>query len=316
MRVVVSICIMLGLAGAAHADDAAAKALFDQGKTLFAEGRYGEACVKLEASYKMNQLSGTRGLLGACYEKLGRFASAWAAYRDSAVIADKQGNTERAAAARASAAELEPKLAWLTIDASAALATPRVKITIDGVEQPAGAFGSPIPIDAGQHLLAATATDYKPWKQTIDIADTEKQHASIPALVEDPTARLAEQSRKDAVHRVIHRRKLLAYGTAGAGVVALGVAAGLGVVARSEWNDAKAKGCDASGACPNVVGDIARAAGTKANFATGFGIAGLVAVGTGIAIYFTAPTEHAFNAPRVTPVIGPQGAALLLEGRF
>src|SRR3954470_2586769 len=107
------------MAGEARADDAAAKALFDQGKTLFAEGKYGEACQKLEASYAMNKLSGTGGLLGACFEKLGRVASAWAAYRASAAIAERQGNSERAAAARASAAELEPKLAWLTIDASA-----------------------------------------------------------------------------------------------------------------------------------------------------------------------------------------------------
>jgi len=313
VRFVISIWIVLVLAATARADDAAAKALFDQGKTLFAEGRFGEACSKLEASYQLSQLSGTRGLLGACYEKLGRFASAWAAYRDAAVIAEKQGNLERAAAARASAAELLPRLAWLTVEAKA---TSRLRITLDGTEQPPGVLGSPIPVDAGQHLLEASAPDRKPWKQTIDIADTEKQRAVIPVLVEDPTARLAEQARNDAVHRVVHRRKLLAYGTIAGGAVALGVAAGLGVLARGEWNDAKAKGCDTSGACPNGVGDLARSAATKANFATGFGIAGLVAVGAGIAIYATAPSERALDAPRVVPAIGPQGASLLLEGRF
>src|SRR6188474_1578744 len=98
-RIVVCCVLACAVPLVAHADEPAAKALFDQGKTLFAEGKYGEACAKLEASFKLAALSSTRGLLGACYEKVGRLASAWAAYRDSAAIADRTGNGERAAAA-------------------------------------------------------------------------------------------------------------------------------------------------------------------------------------------------------------------------
>ena len=115
MKALAVVCVAVMSVAPAYADDAAAKALFDQGKTLFAEGKYGEACAKLEASFKLSALSSTRGLLGVCYEKVGKLASAWAAYRDSAAIADRQGHAERAQAARDKAAELEPKLAKLAI---------------------------------------------------------------------------------------------------------------------------------------------------------------------------------------------------------
>jgi tetratricopeptide (TPR) repeat protein len=118
--------ILVLLVAPAHADvdagaDARAKVLFDEGKTLFAEGKYGAACEKLDASFKLSRLSSTRGLLAACFETIGKLASAWVAYRDSAAIAEKQGNAERAQAAREKAAELEPKLAWLTLETAAAV---------------------------------------------------------------------------------------------------------------------------------------------------------------------------------------------------
>jgi hypothetical protein len=317
VRLVVAIALVLSLGHTAHADDAGAKALFDQGKALFADGKFSEACTKLEASYKMNQLSGTRGLLGACYEKLGRFASAWAAYRDSAVIAEKQGNTERAAAARASAAELEPKLAWLTIDATAVAKTPKLKITIDGVEYPREALGSRIPVDAGQHLLEATAIDYKSWNQTIDITDTEKQHATIPQLVEDPTRRLAIEKRLADERRVARRRKQIAFGLGIGGGVSLGVATTLTLMARSGWNHAKDLGCTDAGVCPDDAGkrEVDRAA-TKADIATYVGGAGLLLVGAGVFIYVTSPKPHTETELRMVPTMSPHGAGVSLEGWF
>jgi hypothetical protein len=299
------------------ADDATAKALFDQGKTLFAEGKYGEACPKLEASFKLNALSGTRGLLGACYEKIGRLASAWAAFRDAATLAARQGNAERAQASREKAAELEPKLAHLTIDASAVAKVSGIEILIDGTVQPAGALGSSIPVDAGQHLILARAADHKSWQTTIDIEDGEKQRTTVPKLVEDHSARLAEEARVGAVRSTIRRRKLLAYGLGAAGGVSLGVAVTLGLMARGDWADARAIGCLDSGACPSSEGrELGQSAASKANFATGFGIGGLVLVGAGVAIYLTAPSARAYEAPRIAPAISPTGAGVTIGGRF
>jgi len=314
-RLVVLVVLVLG--GRADADDASAKALFDQGKTLFAEGKYGEACVKLEASFKQKELSGTRGLLGACYEKIGRLASAWAAFRDAAVMAERQGNAERAQASREQAAELFPKLAYVTIDARAIVKVPGVKVTIDGNEYASNALGDPIPIDAGQHLLEATALDHQPWKHTIDILDGEKQQTAISALVEDPTRRLALQKRVDDERRVARNRKRIALGLTGGGVVSLGVATTLAIMARSGWNRAKDLGCDDSGSCEDAAGrrEVDRAA-TRADLATYFGGAGLLLVGAGVFVYVTTPKARSERELRVVPAIASRSAGVLLEGRF
>jgi serine/threonine-protein kinase len=201
----------------AVADPAQAKALFDEGKVLFAEGRYGDACKKLAASFALQPLSGTSGLLGACYEKIGRLASAWNAYRDAASIAERQGNADRAKISRDNAAALAPRLARITIDASAVLATPGAVVAIDGVAQPAEALASEIPVDAGPHSIAATASDHRRQEKTFDIADGEKQSIVLDALVEDPTERLAAEARAKERRQKIRRRKLLGLSLVGAG---------------------------------------------------------------------------------------------------
>lgn len=318
MKHSILLIVLLGLSSSARADDATAKALFDQGKTLFAEGKYGEACVKLEASFKMKELSGTGGLLGACYEKIGRLASAWSAYRDSAVMAEKQGNAERAAASREKAAELLPKLAHVAIDATAIAKIPKVKLTIDGTEQVLSALGDPIPVDAGQHLVEATAIDYKPSKQTIDIQDGENQKLAIPVLVEDPTRRLALEKRVAEEHRIARRRKLMTYGFVGAGGASLVAATTLGLLAKRQWSRARDLGCTDSGTCPMGSGgvDEVNGAATKADVATYVGAAGLLLVGAGVFVRLTSPKPHTERELRLLPTASGTAAGVVVEGRF
>jgi tetratricopeptide (TPR) repeat protein len=301
----------------AHAEEPAAKALFDQGKTLFAEGKYGEACAKLEASFKLAALSSTRGMLGACYEKIGRLASAWVAYRDSAAIAERQGNAERAGAAREKAAELEPRLARLTIDTAAVRTVAGIKIAIDGTEQPAAALGSELPIDAGPHVIEATAEDYKPWKSTIDIQDGERQKVVIEPLVADPTRRILIEQRVEDERRVARRRQYMAYGLIGGGGLGVGVGVTLALLARSQWHRAQDAGCTESGICPTTAGarDVDGAA-LKADVATYVGGVGLLLIGAGVFVYLTSPTPRTEAELKLAPSITPTAASVTLEGRF
>lgn len=305
------------LARSAHADEPAAKVLFDQGKTLFAEGKYGEACAKLEASFKLSSVSSTRGMLGACYEKVGRLASAWAAYRDAAAIADRQGNGERAAAARQSAAELEPRLAHVTVDATALAVIADARVTIDGVEQPRAALGTELPIDAGPHVIEATAVDRKPWKHSFDILDGERQKVVVDALVEDPTRRIVLEQRLADEQRVAHRRRVIAYSLLGSGGAAVGTAVVLGLLARSQWHSAQDAGCTDDGVCPTPAGtDDVDGAALKGDLATYIGGAGLLLVGAGVFVHLTSPTPRSETELRLAPALTPSAATLVLEGRF
>ncbi|MEJ7597980.1 MAG: hypothetical protein WKG01_08745 [Kofleriaceae bacterium] len=314
MRRWLPVVLVLAMSPRAFADDAAAKALFDRGKALFAEGRYGDACLKLEASFKLNPLSGTRGLLGACYEKVGRLASAWAAFRDAATLAERQGNAERAQASREKAAELEPRLARITIQAAA---LPDLEVAVDGAVQPRGAFGSAVPIDAGPHVVTATAFDHKPWRTTFELEDGEHHRIAVPALAADHSGRLAEHARRDAIRTTVRRRKLLAYGLGAGGGLTLGVAGTLAILARGDWAAAREARCTEAGVCPvTSARELGQSAARKANLASILAGGGLVLVGVGVAIYFTAPSERVYESPRVVPAISPTAAGLALEGSF
>ncbi|HEY5920804.1 MAG TPA: hypothetical protein VIV11_04000 [Kofleriaceae bacterium] len=307
MRALAVICTLWFTVAPARADDAAAKALFDQGKTLFAEGKYGEACAKLEASFKLSQLSSTRGLLGACYEKVGKLASAWVAYRDSAAIAERQGHAERAQAAREKAAELEPKLAKLAIDTTAAKPVTGLEVTIDGVVQPSAALDQPLPIDGGPHVIAADAKGYKKWQSTVDIVDGEQQKTAVPMLVADP-----KELEAPSVDRTMSRRRKIGLAVGGGGVLLLGASGAFGLLAISSWDSS---GCNKdTRVCDDAAAqEQGRSAATRADIATGLGIAGVAVLGAGLAIFLTAPK---YESAQITPVIGRDGAAVLVEGRF
>ena len=306
-ELVLSLVLAMGIAPhPAYADDAAAKALFDQGKTLFAEGKYGEACAKLEASFKLSALSSTRGLLGACYEKVGKLASAWAAYRDSAAIAERQGHTERAQAARDKANELEPKLAKLAIDTKASSAVKGLEVSIDGVVQPGAALDQPLPIDGGPHVIAADARGYAKWETTVDIVDGEQQQTSVPMLVADPK----ELEAPGAAEQSMSRGRKIALGVTGGGVATLAVAGVFGMLAKIDWDGAE---CDDAGLCATAQdkskADTAR---RDANIATVVGAVGIVAVGTGVVLWLRAPKYET----TITPVATNGGVAIVIGGQF
>lgn len=304
-RAFVVVIALLAATQPARADEARAKALFDQGKILFAEGKYGEACLKLEASFKLSKLSSTGGLLGACDEKIGKLASAWAAYRDSAAIAERQNNPERAAAARAKADELKPKLAELNIDASAVGSIKGIEVSIDGVIQPTEALNVALPIDAGPHIVTADAVGWKKWETTVDIADGEKQRAAVVALVADPTE---IEARNAAIPMSPRRKRGLIIGGVGIGVLAVGGA--FAIIAKSNWDSS---GCQGD-VCPSLAAqDKADRAATNANIATIVGAVGLVAVGVGLTLFITGKTSETLS---VAPVPKQGGVAVVIEGRF
>src|SRR5262249_59482100 len=79
---------------------AAAAALFEDGRRLMGEGKYTEACPKLEESQRMDPGAGTLYQVSVCYEAIGRTASAWVGFRDVANMAMLAGQPDRAKVAR------------------------------------------------------------------------------------------------------------------------------------------------------------------------------------------------------------------------
>ena len=170
------------LAHAAGADDkAAAQAMFDEGRKLMDQGKYAEACPKLEASQRLDPGAGTLLNLAACYDKNGQTASAWVTYTDAAT-ASRERHPDWAQRADARVKALYPTLSHLTVDVPNA--PNNVAVVRDGKPIDAGSFGTAMPVDPGHHVIDATAPSKKPFHQEVDV-DAKGGQARVVVKLED-----------------------------------------------------------------------------------------------------------------------------------
>lgn len=162
---------------------AAAEALYQQAVKLFKAEQFGDAAEKFDASQKLDPAIGTLLYLGDCYEKLNKKASAWAAFKEAASLAQSR-NDDREKTAEVRAAALLPQVSHLVVRvADVSLALPGFVLRRDGVEMPPGTLGAPLPMDAGKVELQATATGHTAWTQTVNIPDGGKEiTVDVPAL--------------------------------------------------------------------------------------------------------------------------------------
>ncbi|WP_437662754.1 hypothetical protein [Sorangium sp. So ce1182] len=175
----------------ARADTAAAQALFDAARQLMAQGKYADACPKLEESQRLDPGIGTQFNLAACYEQLGRTASAWSTFLEVAGGAKAAGQLEREKVARQRATALEPKLIRLTITAPAD-APADLQVKRDGALVGRAQWGTPVPVDPGKHTIEASAAGRAPFARTVDLARAGvTESVAIPPLPAGAPARAA-----------------------------------------------------------------------------------------------------------------------------
>jgi hypothetical protein len=176
------VALVLATAGSAWADGEASRlaadTLFNQGRTLLAAGKIAEACGKLEASMKLLPRLGTLLNLADCHEKQGKIATAYADWREASAMA-KQQKDDRGAFADSNAARLQPKLPQITVTVAAG-EPPGLAVTCDGAPVDPALYGTPFPIDPGEHTVEATATGYGPWTSKVVVQKTGS--ISVPLL--------------------------------------------------------------------------------------------------------------------------------------
>jgi hypothetical protein len=191
MRTALGLVILAAiLAHAAPARaDAAAEALFGEGRDLMAAGKIAEACDKYQRSQLLEPKVGTLLNLGDCRERQGQLANAWAAFMEASSLAIRDHDEDRSTEARRRAALLEPSLGSVTIKVTP---TPGLVITRNGQPVPAAAWDTSVPVDPGAHAIAASAPGYLPWSGKIEVAVGAHGDLAVPALAIDPAARLPE----------------------------------------------------------------------------------------------------------------------------
>jgi hypothetical protein len=319
-------------------NQAAAEALFDEGKKLMAAGQFAQACAKLAESQRLDPGAGTLLNLASCYERDGRTATAWATYKETIASADKSGRKEWAAAATKRVKALEPLLSKLTIAVPEGAKTTGLVVKRDGAVINAAEWGLAIPLDPGKHAIEASAPDKKTYSSTVDLgAKADMQTVTVPPLesgaggatvaalpgagtsVPPTAAEPASSSGTDTgtTSSSGSSTRILGLGLVGAGVIGLGVGTVFGLKAGSLNDDAKAN-CNADQTRCNAAGvaqvDDAKSAATISTI--GF-VAGAALVAGGAVLFFTSPKGEKTTARRTTvaPVLGST-TGLSLQGSF
>lgn len=181
---VTSLC----LTSLAQDEKIAAEAIFNDARRLMEDGRFTEACPKLAESQRLDPAVGTLLYLGECYEKEGKLASAWAAFRSAASAAHNAGQTSREQTAKQKAAELEPKLPKLKIVVPPGSEVPGLQVQRDDIDVGTVIWGSAVPVDPGKHRIVATAPGKKTWRRDIDVGtEPAETLAVLPRLDDDAT---------------------------------------------------------------------------------------------------------------------------------
>lgn len=169
---------------------ASAQVLFDDATKLVAAGRFTEACPKFKSAQDLDPGMATQFRLAECYEKLGKLASAWALYVEVADAAKGEKSAKREALARKRAAAVEPRLSRLTITVPPPVAALEgLTIKRDGIVIDKPLWGMAVPVDPGEHAIAAVAPGKKRWEGVgAAVPEGKSEEVVIPLLVDAPLA--------------------------------------------------------------------------------------------------------------------------------
>jgi hypothetical protein len=292
-------------------------------------GDFANACPKFADSERLDPSVATLLNLGACYEKAGRSASAWATFREAVSAAQAARRDDYLSIAQKRAAALEPKLSRVVIsehDTSA----PGLEIKRDGVAVTQAEWGVAIPVDPGAHVIEASATGKKPWQTTLTIAagaapttveiPTLEDAPALPpvpaAAVPAPPPPVEPQpatTAPPADDNAGHTQRILGVVIGAVGVVGLGVGTAFVFSARSSYDDSLTNCPTTKNVCNSTGVSQRDSALSSGDAATVAYTVGAVAIAAGVVLWFTAPSSSSAS-PRVGLVPAPGGA--LLRGEF
>jgi hypothetical protein len=294
-----------GLAGRpASADEpsthaAQASRLFEQARALMEAGRYAEACPLFAESEALDAHGGTVANLAFCYENVGKTASAWKWWIEAAVAYSARGRIDEAQVARGRAAQLEPRLARVTVSVEQPDDQAALEVLLDGEPLPKTRWNTAAPLDPGAHVVEARAPGRRRWSIAFEVAVDHVPEVTVPVL--EPTP-----------ERAWTKTAGLAVGAGGLAAVAVGLGfAGGAIVAHSR----EAPYCSAvvsTNCAGNALGEQTqmKTDATIAEAALAVGGGALVAA----AILWFAPSSVGPSAPvrglTWRPSVGRNGASL------
>jgi hypothetical protein len=325
-------------------DSARADAFFQEGKVLFEQGRFDEACARLALSDAIDPTVSTLGLLAGCHEQQGRVATAAREYRATAKRAEAVSDS-RAAFAKERADALEPSLPKLLIRLSNP--SPDIEIFRNLERMHAEEVGVEIAVDPGAYEIVARGPKRQEFRMTITAKEGAKVVVDVPDLkalgvegaakpaprppstaplkvTSEPTPVRAANTNKtdDSVSMSSTRLKAAAV-SGGIGLAGLGLGAMFGISAMSQSNDSTIihATCKTPDECSRgrELREGAYGASTAATVSFAVGAAG---IGVGLVLLLlpsekaAAPDKRSANAVRIAPIASRDGGGATVVGRF
>lgn len=321
----VFIGVLTGVAAAQPAPNPQGAKLFEEGRVLAGQGKFELACEKFEQSLALDPAIGTQLNFADCHENLKHFAQAWRLF-DSAADAEKITNPERAKFSRGRADALLAKLGVIVLKLASPDA-PMLAVSIAGRSIKPAAVIKEI-VDPGEVAIAVTAQGAPPFQRAEKISAGKTIVIDVPPLATDSSTGggttgsvvgggsngPTDTVPSDDVGARRRSRVLLAYGVGGVGAVALISGVIIGVKAKGDYN-AEFDNMHCMDVSPPECNDLGITAQNDAislaNVGTGFGVAGIVLLGAGAVLFFTAPRDVV-----VTPTATASSGGISVVGRF
>ncbi len=318
----------------AAAQGVGAEVLYQRGRALLKRGDVAAACQAFADSLRLEEAVGTMLNLADCREREGKLASAWSIFLNAASLASRSNARPQADEARQRAAQLAPRLSYLTISVADGNRIEGLAITRDGEPVDESLWNQGVPIDGGRHVVVATAVGNQPVSIEIEVAAADDTAtAELPRLkrIEDfavapavgpPAAIPAPPLDDDAPPPAPRAGRLtpLRWTAIGGAVVGLG-AVGAGVALGLRANDTAAR---SRALCPRdpcsdpaaiALSDRAGRDATRANVAL---VAGGVVVAGAVTLWLVGgPTRrHDRRTAHLAPVLHRDEVGLVVQGRF
>lgn len=234
--------LLLAAQGAVAKEDDPAL-LFQKGRTAMKNGNCSTALEYLSRSQELDPAVGTAVNLAICEERTGRFSAALTHFQ-FVLNASSESDPRRAYAA-ARIAELEGKVAFLTVQRSRS-DPPDTEVLLDGVELGRTSLGNPVRVDPGFHELVLSIAgqvkvreklelrsgETRTWNPTLEEPTMPSAHStSAPHPAPFPTAEPGATNRPPAESDASSSTsKTLGYVLGGVGVASLVTSAVFGAL--------------------------------------------------------------------------------------
>jgi hypothetical protein len=226
-----------------------AQSLFDEARTLQIRGDTARACAMFAESQRLDPAAGTYLNLALCHESEGRLATAQTELLAALSQARKDNRADREALANEHLVRLGPRVPKLTVTVEESSSPSDLLVELDGVALAQAAFGVPMAVDPGPHVLVAHAAGRVPFRWDAIVSEREETRVVVPALeisfVAPPhTAPMASSRRLSA-------GSVVALGVGAAFIVGAGISGGLSIHEKAQYESQcvpSRQFCDGDGA--------------------------------------------------------------------